>query len=58
MTKTGCYSKEFFPSQKPALLKIQQAMDNARDTCFLLEGRGRIVYANHAACKALGYSQE
>nr|WP_319491974.1 ATP-binding protein [uncultured Desulfobacter sp.] len=58
MTKTECYSKEFFPSQKLALLKIQQAMDNARDNCLLLDGQGRIVYANHSACNALGYTQE
>lgn len=58
MTKTECYSKEFFPSQKLALLKIQQAVDNARDSCFIADGGGRIVYANHAACKILGYTQE
>nr|WP_320192151.1 ATP-binding protein [uncultured Desulfobacter sp.] len=58
MTKTTCYSKDFFSSEKQALLKIQQAVDNAMDSCLLTDNQGRIVYANHAACKNLGYTQE
>ena len=37
---------------------IKSAVDNARDSCFLVDGQGRIVYANNAACKSLGYSRE
>ncbi|WP_320045275.1 ATP-binding protein [uncultured Desulfobacter sp.] len=58
MTKRTCYSKDFFSSEKQALLKIQQAVDNAMDSCLLTDNQGRIVYANHAACKSLGYTQE
>jgi PAS domain S-box-containing protein len=40
------------------LALFQRMVDNAADMVFLLGPMGRILYANEAACKALGYTRE
>ncbi|MCE5336048.1 MAG: PAS domain S-box protein [Desulfobacteraceae bacterium] len=37
---------------------VQYGVDRARDPVFWLDGQGRAVYVNEAACRSLGYSRE
>ncbi len=40
------------------LLKLTYALDHIGDAVFLINGLGRLCYANPHACKLLGYSQQ
>jgi PAS domain S-box-containing protein len=40
------------------LRMTQFAMDSCGDAAFFIDERGRITYANHAACDSLGYRPE
>jgi PAS domain S-box-containing protein len=45
-------------SAQEALHATQFAIDRAEDPCFWIGSDASIIYANHAACRSLGYSSD
>lgn len=44
--------------EREALLRTQFAMDQAMDSCLWVDDDGRIVYANNATTRLLGYTRD
>ena len=49
---------DFADAEKNSLVQYKALIDSAADAFYLHNQKGRLVYANPAACRSLGYSHE